>query len=55
MLWMLSSGESGAPSSLPCRGLIPLVQDFAETLPVGLAQPFAILLVHLRAARVDQP
>ena len=33
----------------------PLVQDFAETLPVGLAQPFAILLVHLRAARVDQP
>jgi hypothetical protein len=33
----------------------PLVQDFAEMLPVGLAQPFATLLVHLRAARVDQP
>jgi len=32
----------------------PLVQDFAETLPVGLAQSFAALLVRLRAARVDQ-
>jgi hypothetical protein len=32
----------------------PLVQDFAETLPVVLAQPFAALLVRLRAARVDQ-
>ena len=32
----------------------PLVQDFAETLPVVLAQPFATLLVRLRAARGDQ-
>jgi hypothetical protein len=32
----------------------PLVQDFAETLPVVLAQPFAALLVRLRAARIDQ-
>jgi hypothetical protein len=31
----------------------PLVQDFVEALPVILAQPFAALLVHLRAARVD--
>lgn len=32
----------------------PLVQDFAETLPVVLAQSFMALLVRLRAARVDQ-
>lgn len=40
----------------PCMNAFcqPLVQDFAETLPVALAQPFATLLVRLRAACVDQ-